>query len=161
MTQAVAALTGGHANVPTGILPKISRRSILGAAVALPVVALPAVTVASETTFAAQMRASRESANAKFWQLHEEHLALEAEWSACPDEDQEREDALQAQADAKWNEVMLQPVFCPLAVLTKLKMTNFLPGDYRLPYPAENAARMIEWDLNRCAQPALANGVKL
>lgn len=157
MTQADIALTGERAIVPTGKSFETSRRSMLGAVAALAVVALPAVAVASESPLVAQMRASRESANAKFWKLHDEHLALEAEWSACPDEEQEREKALQDLADAKWNEVMLQPVFCPLAVLAKLKMTNFVPGDYCLPYPAENAARMIEWDLDRCAKATRAS----
>lgn len=129
-------------------LNSVSRRSVVGAIPALPVLAIPA---AKAHPLADEMRASREAANAKFWQLHAELEALEAEWSACPDDDDEKERRLAELVNAKFDETMMQGVSCPLAVLAKLKLASFDAGGLSLPYPAITAAQMIEWDLGRCA----------
>lgn len=133
----------------------ISRRSLLGATAALPVLTFPASAAPAEHPLDAQMRASRQEANAKFWKLHAQLEALEAEWSACPDEDEANETRLSDLVSAKFDETMMQPVSCALAVLAKLKMTDFDPAGLALPYPAENAAQMIQWDLERCAKERL------
>ena len=132
----------------------ISRRSLLGAAFALSAIAAPATAIAVTNSQA-------EVANAKFWRLNAEREALERQWSAVPEDDDEGERRVAALADAKFDEAMMQPVDCPLAVLAKLKMTHFGPQDYSLPYPAESAAKMIEADLQRCAARNLAIGRNL
>lgn len=154
MTQADTALTVVREIVPMGKSLEISRRSMLGAVAALPAVAIPAVAIAAESSFLASMRESREAANAKFWRLHAELEALEAEWSACPDDEDETERRLGGQVQAKFDEAMMQGVFCPLAVLAKLRLAQFDVGGVSLPKPAGTLAQMIEWDLDRCAKAA-------
>lgn len=134
----------------------ISRRSLLGATAALPALTFPAIAAPAEHPLDAQMRASREAANAKFWNLHTQLEALKAEWSACPDDDRANEERLSHLVSAKYDETMMQPVSCALAVLAKLKLTEFDAANAVLPYPAETAAQMIEWDLDRCAKERLA-----
>ncbi|WCT76336.1 hypothetical protein [Novosphingobium humi] len=133
----------------------ISRRSLLGATAALPVMAIPATAAPAEYLLDAKMRASRQEANVKFWKLHAQLEALEAEWSACPDDDRVSQDRISALVSAKYDEAIMQPVSCPLAVLAKLKLMEFEPGNAVLPYPAETGTQMIEWDLERCAKEKL------
>lgn len=130
----------------------ISRRSLLGVTAALPVLAIPATATPAEHPLDTQMRASRQEANARFWKLHAQLMALEAEWSACPDDDGVSQDRISALMSAKFDEAMMQPVSCALAVLAKLKVMEFEPNNIVLPHPAETGAQMIEWDLERCAK---------
>lgn len=152
MTQADTALNGGREIVPTGKSFEISRRSMLGAVAALPAMAAPAIVIAKETPFLASMRASRDAANAKFWRLHAEYVAFEEAWSAVPDDDTERENQLTEKVQDAAARCLMQPVFCPAAVLAKLKITGFDPVGYRLPGPIKRADQVIEWDLERCAK---------
>lgn len=157
MTQADTALTGARAIVPTGKSLEISRRSMLAAVAALSAVTVPAVAIAEESPFLAHMRESRDAANAKFWKLHDDFRALEAAWECSPDESQEQwEESARAVHDAAVRTLM-QPVFCPAAVLAKLKITRFDPAGYSLPYPVNSADQVIEWDLDRCAKATRAS----
>lgn len=112
-------------------------------------------TITAEHPLVRRMAASREAANRRFWQLHAELEALEAEWAKIPDGSPEREAFFDEAVDAKFDEVMLQGVSCPSAILAKLKLVQFDAGGFALPAPAHTAARMIEWDLERCANADL------
>lgn len=155
MTKAVAANTGGHGIVPTGNSLEISRRSLLGAVAASPALALPAVAVSAEHPLVAEMRASRESANAEFWRLYSEARALEEAWDADPDNSDENWDRHSQGVHAAYERALMCAVFCPAAVLAKLKITGFDPAGYALPSPIKTADKVIEWDLERCAKEKL------
>ena len=61
-------------------------------------------------------------------------------------------DAFVERSVAAINAALLCGVFSAAAVHAKLKLTNWEPEAWDLPGFAENAARMIEWDLERCAK---------
>lgn len=155
MTQAVAVLTGGHEIVPTGISIEMSRRSMLGAVAALPAFAVPAGGMAAKHPLVAEMRASREAANAKFWQFYAEARALEDAWDADPDDSDDNWDRHSAGVHDAYERALMQAVFCPAAVLAKMRITGFNPSDFALPAPVNTADRVIEWDLERCAKESL------
>lgn len=152
MTQADTALTGAHSIVPTGKSFEISRRSMLGAVAVLPLAGAPPATLAGESPFLAKMRRSRESANATFWRMHAEARALEDAWDADPDDSDENWERHSEGVRVAYERALMQAVFCPAAVLAKLKVTGFDPAGYALPAPVKTADRIIEWDLQRCAQ---------
>ena len=134
----------------------VSRRSMLRAAAALPALAIPKTVAATHHPIAKRAADSRASANAKFWVLCAELASLEAAWSACPDDDEVSEQRLSKQIYAKLDEALMQGVFCPRAVLEKLKLVHFDAGGVALPEPAKNLSQMIEWDLERCQEALLA-----
>lgn len=131
----------------------VSRRSLLGAVASVPVLALPVV--AAEHPLIAEMRLSRESANAKFWKLHGVARALEDAWDADPDNSDENWDRHSEGVRVAYERALMQAVFCPTAVLAKLRITGFNPEAYALPSPVDRASRVIEWDLERCAKERL------
>lgn len=131
----------------------VTRRPLLGVVAAVPVLALPAV--AAEHPIVAEMRASRESANARFWKLYAEARALEDAWDADPDDSDENWNRHSVGVHDAYERAMMQAVFCPAAVLAKLRITGFDPEGYALPAPVNRASRVIEWDLERCAKEKL------
>jgi len=150
-----------HGTRATGIFDEssaISRRAVLGGLAVAPAIALPlAAPAARESPLIQQMAASRAAANAKFWKLHSEVERLERAWDADPDT-----------SAANWNlhgerygdaveNALMQGVFCPAAVLAKLKLVRFDADSFALPAPVLTAARIIEWDLERCANERLSN----
>lgn len=152
MTQADTALNGGREIVPTGKSFEISRRSMLGAVAAFPVMAAPAIATAKESPFLESMRRSREAANEKFWKLHAEALALEEAWLSDPDQSQPNFGRHVDNVTRAYDRALLQAVFCPAAVLAKLNIVDFNAREYALPAPVFRASNIIEWDLERCAQ---------
>lgn len=155
MMQAVAAFTGGREIVPTGIFPKMSRRSLLGAATALPLAAIPVAAAAAEHPTVKRMAESRAAADAKFWALHAEFQRLEAAWEADPDDSDDNWNGQADKVRAAFDAMMLAGVFSVDAVLAKMRAANF-ELSIALPGPVKTLAQMIEWDLNRCAMQALA-----
>lgn len=129
------------------------RRSLLGAVASAPALVISAVAAAHPLT--AEMRASRESANAKFWRLHAEARALEDAWDADPDDSDDNWNRHSKGVREAYERALMQAVFCPAAVLVKLRITGFRPEDYALPVPVNRASRVIEWDLERCAKERL------
>lgn len=135
----------------------ITRRSLLGAIAATPALAVPAVAAATEHPLVVEMRASRESANARFWQLNAEARALEDAWDADPDDSDENWNRHSQGVHDAYERALMQAVFCPAAVLEKLRITGFAPEAYAMPAPVNRASRVIEWDLERCAKEKLFN----
>ncbi|RQW41375.1 hypothetical protein [Novosphingobium sp. LASN5T] len=109
----------------------------------------------AEHPLAAQMRASREAANARFWKLHAELEALEAAWEVDTDDSEENWERHAEGVHDATERVLMQGVFCPSAVLAKLNIVHFDPAGYMLPAPVHSAAQVIEWDLERCAKERL------
>lgn len=161
------ALTGGSTTAPTGISPSMSRRALISSAAiatAATAITTPALAVtgiddpaeARRKAFLAQVAKDQSAANDKFWRLYDEALRIDSEFNARQRQEGEDEDAVSdafvERSVAAINAALLCGVFSAAAVHAKLKLTDFDPGAWELPGFAENAARMIGWDLERCAK---------